>query len=109
MLLIVSGSILKYLLLPFLTSETIHVQKESCVDVIHIFKVLKPGGKFATYEWAMTDVYDSQNATHKVLKEGIERGNVCGNLIYIHLILCLGFTRFRINSYRCPGFEGCRL
>jgi len=40
-----------------------------------IFKILKPGGKFASYEWAMTDLYDSQDAKHNALKLGIERGN----------------------------------
>jgi sterol 24-C-methyltransferase len=40
-----------------------------------IFRVLKPGGRFASYEWAMTDVYDPKDATHQALKLGIERGN----------------------------------
>jgi len=40
-----------------------------------IFKILTPGGKFASYEWAMTDLYDSQDAKHNALKLGIERGN----------------------------------
>jgi len=40
-----------------------------------IFRVLKPGGRFASFEWAMTDTYDSQNRQHQSLKLGIERGN----------------------------------
>jgi len=40
-----------------------------------IYKILKPGGKFATYEWVMTEAYDPQNATHNAHKLGIERGN----------------------------------
>jgi len=40
-----------------------------------IFRVLKPGGRFAAYEWAMTDIYNPQDAKHRTLKEGIERGN----------------------------------
>jgi len=40
-----------------------------------IFRVLKPGGRYATYEWAMTDAYEPQNTTHDHLKKGIERGN----------------------------------
>ena len=30
-----------------------------------IFKVLKPGAVFATYEWCLTDAYDKSNATHR--------------------------------------------
>jgi sterol 24-C-methyltransferase len=40
-----------------------------------IFRVLKPGGRFAAYEWAMTDLFDPQDNTHVALKQGIERGN----------------------------------
>lgn len=40
-----------------------------------IFRILKPGGKFASYEWAMTDLYNPEDPTHQALKLGIERGN----------------------------------
>jgi len=40
-----------------------------------IFRILKPGGRFASYEWAMTDIYDPKDPTHQALKLGIERGN----------------------------------
>jgi len=52
-----------------------------------IFKILKPGGKFATYEWAMTDVYDPQNAQHNALKLGIERGNGLPSLESIAVVV----------------------
>ncbi|HLH32197.1 MAG TPA: methyltransferase domain-containing protein [Terriglobia bacterium] len=40
-----------------------------------IFNVLKPGGQFAGYEWCLTPLYDSNNANHRRLKQGIELGN----------------------------------
>lgn len=40
-----------------------------------VFRVLKPGAKFAGYEWCVTDKYDSKNKTHVALREGIEVGN----------------------------------
>lgn len=39
------------------------------------FRVLKPGGRFAVYEWAMTDKYNPANPSHVQVKEGIEIGN----------------------------------
>ena len=40
-----------------------------------IFRVLKPGGKFASYEWALTDSYDPSNETHKAHRLAIMKGN----------------------------------
>ncbi|KAK4969917.1 Delta(24)-sterol C-methyltransferase, partial [Elasticomyces elasticus] len=40
-----------------------------------IFRVLKPGGRFGTYEWCMTDAFDAQNAAHCAIRSRIERGN----------------------------------
>ncbi len=40
-----------------------------------IARVLKPGGLFGGYEWCMTSRYDPDNAEHRALKKGIERGN----------------------------------
>lgn len=36
------------------------------------FRVLKPGGLFGVYEWAMTDKYNASNPEHKQVKEGVE-------------------------------------
>ena len=35
------------------------------------FRVLKPGGLFAGYEYIMTDNYDPTNSTHKKIKHDI--------------------------------------
>lgn len=40
-----------------------------------MFRVLKPGARFAVYEWGMTDRYDPTNTQHKKIKHGIEEGN----------------------------------
>ena len=48
-----------------------------------IFRVLKPGGIFAGYEWCLTELYDSSNPCHCQLKKQIEAGNALPNLPYI--------------------------
>jgi len=40
-----------------------------------IFRVLKPGGAFASYEWCLTDAYDESNAEHRQCKHDILLGN----------------------------------
>mmetsp|Transcript_17902 Transcript_17902/g.69376 ORF Transcript_17902/g.69376 Transcript_17902/m.69376 type:complete len:340 (+) Transcript_17902:25-1044(+) len=40
-----------------------------------IFRVLKPGGVFGSYEWCLTDKYDAENAEHRQIKKGIEEGD----------------------------------
>jgi len=40
-----------------------------------IFKVLKPGGVFGVYEWAMTDIWDPSIPEHKEIAHQIELGN----------------------------------
>ena len=40
-----------------------------------IFRVLKPGGAFASYEWCLTEAYDESNAEHRQCKHDILLGN----------------------------------
>jgi sterol 24-C-methyltransferase len=40
-----------------------------------IFRVLKPGGAFACYEWVMTPAFDRKNPKHAEAKLNIEVGN----------------------------------
>eukprot|EP00300_Choanocystis_sp_HF-7_P001632 c11316_g1_i1.p1 GENE.c11316_g1_i1~~c11316_g1_i1.p1 ORF type:complete len:425 (+),score=107.41 c11316_g1_i1:35-1276(+) len=40
-----------------------------------ILRVLKPGGRFVSYEWCMTKDYDSSNAEHRRIKKMIEEGD----------------------------------
>ncbi len=46
-----------------------------------IFRTLKPGGFFASYEWALTDTYDPNNPEHCRIKQEIETGNGIPSLI----------------------------
>lgn len=45
-----------------------------------IFRVLKPGQKYATYEWVSTNKYDSSNATHAKIIDEICYGNALPDL-----------------------------
>ncbi|MCY4619822.1 MAG: methyltransferase domain-containing protein [Chloroflexi bacterium] len=40
-----------------------------------IFRVLRPGGEFAGYEWCLTDLYDPENADHVRIKQDVMKGN----------------------------------
>jgi len=40
-----------------------------------LYRVLKPGGKLAIYEWCLTSSYDARVATHAQVKRDIEEGN----------------------------------
>mmetsp|Transcript_12751 Transcript_12751/g.19294 ORF Transcript_12751/g.19294 Transcript_12751/m.19294 type:complete len:358 (-) Transcript_12751:53-1126(-) len=40
-----------------------------------IFRVLKPGGYFATYEWIVTSEYDENSPDHQAIAKEIEYGN----------------------------------
>jgi sterol 24-C-methyltransferase len=46
-----------------------------------VFRVLKPDGLFASYEWVLTDSYDDSNANHKKARQQIEKGNALPQLI----------------------------
>jgi len=47
-----------------------------------IYKVLKPGGMFASYEWTTTDKYDATNPYHKQIKRDIEEGDSLPDLVH---------------------------
>lgn len=52
-----------------------------------IARVLKPGGRFAVYEWCLTDRYDPDNATHRRIKRDIESGDGLPDMCSTHAIL----------------------
>ncbi|KAG2234255.1 sterol 24-C-methyltransferase [Thamnidium elegans] len=45
-----------------------------------IYRVLKPGGRFACYEWCTTDVYDENDISMKKVVHAIEQGNSISKL-----------------------------
>ncbi|KAI9638302.1 sterol 24-C-methyltransferase, partial [Dioszegia hungarica] len=49
-----------------------------------IYRVLKPGGKFAVYEWCMTDAWDPSIPEHKKIAHGIEVGDGIAEMRNIH-------------------------
>ncbi len=61
-----------------------------------IFRVLRPGGVFAGYDWCMTPLYDGANPEHRELKKGIEYGNALPEIA--------SFTEVD-DSLRAVGFE----
>ncbi len=40
-----------------------------------IYRVLKPGGRFAAYEWCLTSDFDTSSAKHQQIKKDIEEGD----------------------------------
>lgn len=40
-----------------------------------VFRVLKPGGTFAGYDWCLTDKYDPNNSVHRETKRLVEEGD----------------------------------
>ena len=39
------------------------------------FRIIKPGGYFAAYDWCVTEKFDANNKKHVATREGIEVGN----------------------------------
>ncbi|CAD6639723.1 HN1_G0018220.mRNA.1.CDS.1 [Saccharomyces cerevisiae] len=48
-----------------------------------IYKVLKPGGTFAVYEWVMTDKYDENNPEHRKIAYEIELGDGIPKMFHV--------------------------
>lgn len=72
-----------------------------------IYRVLKPGQRFACYEWCMTDKYDPQNEEHKRIKHGIEIGDGLPDLFTTKDTLdALGEVGFNIIESRDMAEEG---
>ncbi|MEM7433672.1 MAG: methyltransferase domain-containing protein [Myxococcota bacterium] len=61
-----------------------------------ILRTLKPGGKFAAYEWCMTDAFDPTNAHHQKIKKGIEEGDSLPDIATVPEVL---------EALREAGFE----
>lgn len=55
----------------FSVEATVHAPK---LELVYgeIFRVLKPGGKYACYEWCVTESYDENDPKQKKVIHGIE-------------------------------------
>lgn len=63
-------------------------------------RVLKPGGKFAGYDWVVTDKYNPNDPDHVRIKEGIEVGNGLPTLATpAHIIECLEKAGFEVLEH----------
>lgn len=66
-----------------------------------IFRVLKPGGKFACYEWCTTNMYDENDMTMKKVVHAIEQGNSISKLYTTEqCIAALKSVGFRVLEER---------
>jgi sterol 24-C-methyltransferase len=62
-----------------------------------INRVLKKGGKFASYEWCVTDKYDPNSKEHRQIKSDIEVGNALPELeLTEHSCECLRNSGFKV-------------
>jgi len=52
-----------------------------------IFRVLKPGQAFGSYEWCLRDEYDPSNLQHQRIKHGIEEGNALPGIATTHEVV----------------------
>ena len=58
-----------------------------------VFRVLKPGGMFALYEWIMTDKYNPTDPYHKKLKADILVSSIVSISLYCldYFLIIRGF------------------
>jgi sterol 24-C-methyltransferase len=52
-----------------------------------VYRILKPGGQFAGYEWCLTDLYDEKNPDHRQIKKGIEEGDALPDILHTREIV----------------------
>ncbi|CDS03131.1 hypothetical protein LRAMOSA00533 [Lichtheimia ramosa] len=63
----------------FSVEATVHAPRLEMV-YSEIYRVLKPGGKFACYEWCTTPNYDETDVVQRRVIHGIEQGNSISKL-----------------------------
>jgi len=61
-----------------------------------IFRILKPGALYGSYEWIITDQYSEDNSANAKIKLGIEQGNGIPNLVKPAIL---------IDALKSAGFE----
>jgi len=68
----------------FAIESTCHAPNRSGV-YSEIYRVLKPGGTFACYEWCLTDKFDPNSAHHQKIKKDIEVGDGLPDIVHTHV------------------------
>jgi len=61
-----------------------------------VLRVIKPGSRFAMYEWCMTDKYNPDDAEHNEIRHGVEVGDALPPIMT---------TRQTLESFKAAGFE----
>lgn len=63
----------------FSVEATVHAPR---LEMVYgeIYRVLKPGGRFACYEWCTTEAYDENDVSQRRVIHGIEEGNSISKL-----------------------------
>lgn len=60
--------------------EAITHSPDKATAFAEVFRVLRPGGVFAGYDWCMTPLFNRDDPKHRQLKESIERTNALPEL-----------------------------
>lgn len=61
-----------------------------------VFRLLKPGARFAGYEWCVTDAFEANNQRHQQIKKEIEVGNALPDLTHYSVV---------VDALKAAGFE----
>ena len=68
-----------------------------------ILRVLEPGGRFAGFEWCLTDRYDPANPEHRDIKKAIEEGNSLPDIPtaaeVLRALADVGFVRIETHDH----------
>ena len=76
--------------------EAITHSPDKTAAFAEVFRILRPGGVFAGYDWCMTPLYNGDDPEHRHLKESIEDTNAVSEL---------GSFEDVSDSLRAAGFE----